>query len=34
MADAVSNVSGAMQMSQAAEDFFDDNAPAMAGEPR
>ncbi|WP_437427152.1 hypothetical protein [Williamsia muralis] len=34
MADAMSNVSGAMQMSQAAEDFFDDNAPAMAGEPR
>ncbi|WP_020109703.1 hypothetical protein [Nocardia sp. 348MFTsu5.1] len=34
MSDAVNGVSSAMQMSTAAEDFFNDNSAAMAGDPR
>jgi type IV secretion system protein TrbL len=34
MSEAMSNASGAMQMSSAAEDFFDDNSPATAGDAR
>ena len=34
VSEAMSNVSSSMQMSQAAEDFFNDDAPAMSGEPR
>lgn len=34
VSEAMSNVSSSMQMSQAAENFFNDDAPAMSGEPR
>jgi hypothetical protein len=30
----MNSASSSMQMSQAAEDFFNDDAPAMAGEAR
>lgn len=30
----MNTVSSSMQMSQAAEDFFNEDAPAMAGDPR
>ncbi|WP_207843990.1 hypothetical protein [Williamsia soli] len=34
VSEAMSTVSSSMQMSQAAEDFFNEEAPAMAGDPR
>lgn len=34
VSEAMNTVSSSMQMSQAAEDFFNEDAPAMAGDPR